>query len=236
MGLDIYVGSLTRYYRGNWETVCAQAAREQGMDFHVIRTNPGPPERMTDPVEIRQVVEDWRSGLESALHPHFAERLDWEEGTEVEYVTDKPDWVGYAGLVILAAHTACQEHPIPEEATTDFNKSPAFQALAAQEFQCRFSQLFEVEVWLPYTFPFTFRGPDVTGSEVCFGSSGTLLEQLRCLNNENYAADPQTLAKWRRDGACSKDTFDQTARFGLSVFLQFAEFSMQRRLPMKLDY
>src|SRR5262245_14111366 len=107
MGLDIYVGSLTRYYCGNWETIAAQTAREQGMDFHVTRTNPGPSDKMTDPVEIRQAVDDWRAGVESALHPHLEAHLDWAEGAELEYFTDKPDWVGYAGVVLLAAHAAC---------------------------------------------------------------------------------------------------------------------------------
>lgn len=37
MGLDVYVGSLTRYYSGDWESVVEQAAREQGLDFHVLR-------------------------------------------------------------------------------------------------------------------------------------------------------------------------------------------------------
>jgi hypothetical protein len=30
MGLDIYVGSLTRYYRRDWETIVQQAGRELG--------------------------------------------------------------------------------------------------------------------------------------------------------------------------------------------------------------
>jgi len=37
MGLDIYVGPFARYYRGDWETVVARVAREQGIAFKVIR-------------------------------------------------------------------------------------------------------------------------------------------------------------------------------------------------------
>ena len=64
MGLDIYVGSFTRYYSGAWETVVARAAREQGVGFQVIRTNPDPPDKVTDPAVIGQAVEGWRSSLE----------------------------------------------------------------------------------------------------------------------------------------------------------------------------
>ena len=37
MGLDIYVGSLTRYYEGSWETIIQQAGREAGTPIAVIR-------------------------------------------------------------------------------------------------------------------------------------------------------------------------------------------------------
>ncbi len=37
MGLDVYVGPLSRYYGGDWETVIQQAAREGGFEVEVIR-------------------------------------------------------------------------------------------------------------------------------------------------------------------------------------------------------
>ena len=37
MGLDVYVGPLTRYYSFEWETILQQAGREQGMDVHIVR-------------------------------------------------------------------------------------------------------------------------------------------------------------------------------------------------------
>ncbi len=96
--------------------------------------------------------------------------------------------------------------------------------------------MFEVELWLPCAFPFTFRAADIAGNEVRFGSSITLLEQLRRLNEESFRADVGTLAQWKFDGAGSQDTFDQTARFGLAMFLHHAQLSTEHRLPMKLDY
>jgi hypothetical protein len=236
MGLDIYVGSFTRYYRGDWETVVARAAREQGMGFKVIRTNPDPPDKVTDPIVIREAVESWRISLEAGLRQHLADGLAWDERADADYFTDKPDWVGYSGVVLLAAHTACPEHPRPERATAHFDKDAAYQSLAAQEFRCRFSQVFEVELWLPCAFPFTFKAADVAGNEVRFGSSVTLLDQLSRLNDESYRADAETLAKWKYDGAGSQDTFEQTARFGLAMFLYHAQLSVKHRLPMKLDY
>jgi len=236
MGLDIYVGSLTRYYCGDWETVIAQAAREQGIGFKLIRSNPEPPDKLTDPVAIGQAVEGWRSSLEAGLRQHLTDGLAWDESADADYFTDKPDWFGYSGVVLLAAHTVCPEHPPPERATAHFDKDRAFETLANQDFRCPFSQIFEVEVWLPCLFSFTFRAPDVSGKEVGFGSSITLLEQLRRLNNESYRADAETLARWEYDGAGSQDSFEQTARFGLAMFLHYAQLATGHRLPMKLDY
>jgi hypothetical protein len=96
--------------------------------------------------------------------------------------------------------------------------------------------MFEAEVWLPCRFPFTFRALDLAGNEMRFGSSVTLLEQLRQLNNETYRAAPELLARWKFDGAGSQDTFDRTAQFGLAMFLHHAQLSVEHRLPMKLDY
>lgn len=37
MGLDIYAGTLTRYYAQNWKTVSQQFAETNGMNFQTIR-------------------------------------------------------------------------------------------------------------------------------------------------------------------------------------------------------
>jgi hypothetical protein len=37
MGLDVYVGPLSRYYTGQWETIIQQYARQTGMEVRVVR-------------------------------------------------------------------------------------------------------------------------------------------------------------------------------------------------------
>ncbi len=37
MGLDIYAGTLTRYYTHNWKTVTQQFVEANGMSFQTIR-------------------------------------------------------------------------------------------------------------------------------------------------------------------------------------------------------
>src|SRR5207249_3444477 len=67
MGLDVYVGSLTRYYAQDWETIVQQWGREQGLPVEVRRSQPSPPDRITDPAVIRPALIKWRSNLNQAL-------------------------------------------------------------------------------------------------------------------------------------------------------------------------
>ena len=87
MGLDVYVGSLTRYYLGDWETIVQRIAREQGFDVQIVRQNasqPGLIQRVIDAVTRRdrskaasKAVARWREtlGKASGLGASF----DWNE-------------------------------------------------------------------------------------------------------------------------------------------------------------
>jgi hypothetical protein len=62
------------------------------------------------------------------------------------------------------------------------------------------------------------------------------LRWLAELNKRTYAGTPADLDAWRRAGLPKDNDFDQTARLALAVFLDLAEKSVTRRLPLKLDY
>ena len=81
MGLDIYVGTLTRYYAQEWESIAQQAAREMGVQFEMIRQH-DPPDAISDPEQIRPAVFAWREALSQRLaEGNSAEHsLDWDEG------------------------------------------------------------------------------------------------------------------------------------------------------------
>src|SRR5689334_4879324 len=66
MGLDVYVGPVTRYVAGDWLTIVQQIAQERGAFVAVVRIGE-PHERVTDPVVIDQAVRAWRSGLLEGL-------------------------------------------------------------------------------------------------------------------------------------------------------------------------
>ena len=69
MGLDIYAGTLTRYYSHNWKTVVQQWAEENGWGFQKITPDgeAADNEEEMSPAEIQAAVENWRDQILSAI-------------------------------------------------------------------------------------------------------------------------------------------------------------------------
>lgn len=236
MGLDIYVGSLTRYYAGDWETIMQKTGREQGIEVQIVRTEQ-PSDAITDPNQIISAVLSWRDNLSQGLGSSIDNPLDWNESNAALYFTDKPTWDCYSSLLLWAAYA---EHPrliCPHNCVEDWNADPAFQLSSNPDFRSVFSHILRnVELWLPHNFSFTFRAPDPTGCELSIGSSFTLCDQLEELNRRTWQADESTLAAWRYDCPGHMASLELGARFAFSVFLDLARKAVEHRLIMKLDY
>lgn len=235
MGLDVYVGSLTRYYCGDWESKAARMCREDGTPFQVIR--PGGTAPPIRPDEVGPMVLQWQADMCDELRLRLQSPLDWSEDFAGPYFTDRPGWDAYFGVVLWAAY---EEHPelarrerVPNDVTSD----PALAASRAEGFRSRYPSLIsDVEMWLPGEFDFTFLAPALTGDETGIGSSVALLEELRDLNARTWNADDGLLAEWRRTCPVGAEPLESHARFGLAVLLDLARLSVDHRLPMKLDY
>ena len=103
MALDVYVGSLTRYYAGEFENVSERTARERGTQFRIGRhVGSGEPE--SDIQEILQAILTWRVELNQSLGDRVAQPLDWSEDLDAPYYTGRPGWDGFGSLVLWAAY------------------------------------------------------------------------------------------------------------------------------------
>ena len=62
MGLDIYAGTLTRYYAHNWKSAVQQWAEENGYAFQKITPDGAEvdDEEEMSPAEVQEFVENWR--------------------------------------------------------------------------------------------------------------------------------------------------------------------------------
>ena len=221
MGLDVYVGSLTRYYVEGSADVVDRIARHQDL--------PAGDGQDAEEV-IRTAVVRWRDGLSRSLGDRLPGPLDWDESEPAPCFTDKPGWDGYGGTLLLAAHDEHPELPAPARVSADWPDDPAYQAASAPGAGSRYHQLLTPELWLPCRFDFTVRTQDPTGEEVELGSSEALLGQLELLS-ARYRLDSQP-PELAADGR----SLSAAAGNGLAVLRRLAERSVVSRVPMKLDF
>jgi len=221
VGLDVYVGSLTRYYVESSADVVERIARHQGMAVS---------DGQDAEEVIRAAVAGWRDGLSRWLGDRLDGPLDWDESGPAPCFTDKPGWDGYGGTLLLAAHDEHPELPAPAQVSADWPDDPAYQAASAPGAGSRYHQLLTPELWLPCRFAFTVRTQDITGEEVELGSSVALLDQLELLSTR-YRLDGQP-----PDPAAGGHSLSAAAGNGLAVLRRLAERSVINRVPMKLDF
>jgi hypothetical protein len=256
MGLDIYVGPLTRYYAGLWETIVQQAAKAEGVEVTVMG-RPDPAD--LPPIEqIREDVIDWRRDLTAEMEDMGVGELDWAELPQGEYVTDKPDFDGYGAVLLLAAHQEFADTALPVLAGADFRREPLWRLVEqrhgaggglggalrrvfglgpkAVPGEARFDHLYFPELWLPVDFPWTFQSLELGREPVVIGSVPRLRRHLEDLNQVTFRGGLGELAEWRADGPAEDGAFEAMAKFGLAVWLALAVEADERRQPMRLDY
>lgn len=236
MALDVYVGSLARYYAGQWENIAEKMARERGAQYQFGR--PGlSAGRIKDPDKIRPAVVAWRATLSVSLGSKIAMPLDWDETPEAPHFTGRPGWDGFGSLVLWAAYAENPALRRPASLAEEWDNDPALMRSTAAGFRSRYSHLVRnVELWLPSPFEFTFEGEDVDARRVIVGSTTTLRRQLEDLNAATWKADASVVAGWGREPMTETAPLEINARYAFAVMLDLARRAVEHKLPMKLDY
>lgn len=234
MALDVYVGSLTRYYAGAWENLVEKAARERGAPPPVRSARESDATRSQD--RIRASVIAWRTALATALGDRLAGPLEWDETDAAPWFTHRPGWDGFGSLVLWAAYA---EHPalrLPEALPEEWDHDVALMRSTAKGFRSRYSHLVRnVEVWLPVAFEITFEGENVEGRRVVMGSVTTLRRQLADLNAATWKASAADVAAWGRVPT-EEGFLEERARYAFAILTELAQRAHGERLPMKLDH
>lgn len=117
MGLDIYAGTLTRYYTHNWKTLAQQFAEANGIDFQTIRSQQN--EGELSPDETRKIVTQWRDNIIRGLGLNPAPL--WNEDYDLTpYYTNKPDWDALNALLLYIA-AKYSEKEVPTKINKNFD-------------------------------------------------------------------------------------------------------------------
>jgi hypothetical protein len=236
MALDVYVGSLTRYYAGGWESIADRAARKRGRTIAA-----GQPRAAGAPKKDRERIHDsvlaWRRTLDAALAPHLAEPLSWDETPEAPWFTDRLGWDGFGSLVLWAAYAEQPTLRRPTALPKEWDEDAALVRSNAEGFRSRYSHLVRnVELWLPTSLEFTFEGEDVDGRRIIVGSSTTLRRQLGELNAATWRMDEDETAALARRRPPGRASLQAAARHAMAVMSGLVRQAVQHRLPVKLDY
>lgn len=257
MGLDIYAGTLTRYYARNWKTITQQWAEENGWGFHRV-TPEGDQladEEEMSPAEIQEKMENWRDQILAAIAQPGQEPFSpWPEDNETPYYTDKPDWDALGAMLLVAA---CHTYNVPVPPTVEkgwaFMEHPLIARLS--EDPERVWSLFRGATWwLPIPDSFFFRGPLPTGDMAVIATMGGLRKELEKLNATAWQAGEDAILRWEKtegypaegevgpDGAYKKlathsqyDT-ESLAKYAFSIFWQAMRFAEEHQVPILLDY
>ncbi|WP_422016701.1 hypothetical protein [Reyranella sp.] len=234
MALDVYVGPLTRYYAGAWESVAETAARKRGAPRPAGAGKATGTARSQD--RIRPKVLAWRAMLAKALGERIEIPLDWDESEAAAWFTARPGWDGFGSLVLWAAYAENPSLRMPAVLAEDWDDDIALARSTAEGFRSRYSHLVRnVELWLPVAFEITFEGEDVAGSRVVMGSVATLRRQLADLNAATWKAPAVDISAWGRVPP-EERTVERCARYAFAILSDLSRRAEAERLPMKLDH
>lgn len=253
MGLDIYAGTLTRYYAHNWKTVTQQWAEQNGCGFQRIAPEEG--WEKLSPAQIQKSVEAWRDQILNAITgPNQKPYAPWTEDNKKPYFTDKPDWDAFGALLLVAA-CHVYEDPVPFTVPKDwkFMEHPSIKRLS--EDGEKFWSLFRgTDWWLPLPDSMLFRVPLPTGDQRMLATTAILRDELKRINAMVWKAQEDTILSWSRtegypaDGSIGVgggitmekehlqyDT-QSLAKFAFSLFWQALKFAEENQVPILLDY
>lgn len=258
MGLDLYAGTLTRYYAGNWKTVAQQFAEESGFAFHrVTPEGENIEEEEAAPDEVQRAVEHWRDQILAAVTaPGKKPYAPWTEDNEKPYFTEKPDWDAFGAMLLVAAcHVYGEPVPAAVAKGWDFMENSLIKRLSQEEKKV-WSLFRETMIWLPLPDSFLFQAPRPTGDTVMIATTGLLRQELERLNELAWQADEDTLRGWMKsegypvEGVIGEGgTFSRTglpeqteydtqslAKYAFSIFYQALQFSDENQVPILMDF
>lgn len=260
MGLDIYSGTLTRYYCRDWMNMAQQLSEENGQKFVMLDgygNEVKPVDNKDEILQIRGAICQWIDDIAICMDQSPESPL-WDEERELDYYTDKPDWEAYGALIMLCA---CHllDFPLPEYVDIGWNAfdEPIVKKALSQKIPC--SLLSNVTIWLPIPKKVSFVMTLPNGEEATFSTVEMLKHDLDELNQKIWKADEATILSWRNDkyynpvkqkepgllfgfirrvNKTPKEKYltEELAQCAYSMLYQAVNFACKHQVPILLDF
>jgi len=260
MGLDIYAGTLTRYYSCNWKNITQILSEENGHECVMMDSYGNEIKPVEDKEEIEQICDTiclWTDKLATSFDPPLPSPL-WDEKSECDYFTDKPNWEALGALVMLQA-CHLQNCPLPEYVESGWNVFDEPVVKKAMSQKIFNSLLADVSFWLPIPIKSIFVTTLPTGNEATISTVALLKQELEELNQQIWKADETTILSWRNDNyyvpiqqkdkklilgfICrtnkspkEKYRTEELAQCSYSMLYQAVSFATKQQVPILLDY
>lgn len=200
MGLDLYAGPLTRYYRRNWKTIVEQAAGEDSVYFYDSEGNPityGLDEDVSD-TEIH--IGRWQQNITNHLNEALGTNLIiWKDTNTLPYFTDKPGTAMNALIAAMTAHTHSFHIPsfYPEASRLDLS---FLNSVRTEDPIVKVSINQGATFWLPLDFDTLISLPVPYGpGPVKATGVRRLVNELDYINSLLWNASPDDIAHWREN-------------------------------------
>lgn len=235
MALDIYAGSLTRYYLRDWKNQQQETAEQNGIAYIEIR--PGKQDAApdtTDPSKFQELILDWRRDLANALELD----LSWSEDPDGEYLSKRISFDSLGALLLWASYLEIPSLRNDNPDLQNWGDDAAYLEVSNTASGSAYCHLVQgTELWLPFQLDHTLYGPDTTGTDVVIGSAPELLFQLDDLNQSTWKASSDQISNWLNAGDPGADSeFESLAKFAFATMQECAKYAVDKNMPLKLDY
>lgn len=254
MGLDIYAGTLTRYYSGEWETQVQKWARENGYEFDKIDQDGNKIiQEEVDFEELSSAISAWQGKIAELLAQNEIKVSFWNDDAREEYFTDKPDWDAYGALLLFTA-AMIQKTEFP--AKVKKGHSYIEEAVVVKQMEAQqpgLSMFARSELWLPFDEVFCFYYHNPFEKEMMISTIGCLEYELDYINKLKWNANHDEIMLWSQSEGYPVDLnvangivekgqvtgeydVESLAKFAYSIFYQAMIFAKEQQVALILDY
>ncbi len=162
------------------------------------------------------------------------EPINWDESNAAPYFTDRPGYDGYGALLVWAAHAERGSDPL-DSYSGEWFTDEAFIEVSQPKRGQKYRPITCGSLWLPGEFEFSFDFQDLTGEKVHICTNTSLLNALDELNQNTFQLTDDELTEALTGISDNEPTLAALARFGLSLFRDLADKSIQHHLPILLS-